>query len=93
MLRILTQTIIVPTFVTDYLCSGCFFSPDKFRLFNKPFLTVFLNYHSKSIVVLSLNLERYFTCDHFSLSYECIKVGISANLGQLARDIFRSING
>ena len=23
-------------------------------------------YHSKGIVVLSLNLKRYFTCDHFS---------------------------
>ena len=77
MLRTLTQTIIVPTFVTEYLCSGCFFSPDKLRLLNKPFLTVFFKYHSKSIVVLSLNLERYFTSDHFLLNYECIKVAIS----------------
>ena len=26
----------------------------------------FFKYHSKGIVVLSLNLKRYFTCDHFS---------------------------
>ena len=39
-------SVIVPTFdtkVTEYLCSGwVFFSSDKFRLFNKPFLTEFL---------------------------------------------------
>ena len=55
------KTVIVPTFdtkVTKNLCSGVFFSSDKFRLFNSPFLTEFLKYHSKGIVVLSLNLKK-----------------------------------
>ena len=44
------------TEVTDCLCSGSFFSSDKFRLFNKPFLTGFFKYDSKIIPVLSLNI-------------------------------------
>ena len=83
MLRILTQTIIVPTFVTkvtEYLRSG------------EPFLTGFSKYCSKGIVALSLSLEKYFTCDHFSLSYGGFKIAILASLGQLTRDIFRAIN-
>ena len=64
-------------FNTDYYCSdfrdesngvfvlGVVFS-DKLRLFNEPFSIGFFLYHSKNIVVLSLNLERYFTCDYFS---------------------------
>ena len=63
------QLIFVPTFdtkETEYLCSGwVFFSSDKLRLFDQSFLTEFF-YHSKGIVVLSSNLKRYFTCDHFS---------------------------
>ena len=64
-----------------------FFSSDKFRLFNKPFLTEFL-YDSKSIVVLSLKLKRNFACDFFGglkiaiyggLSYGGLKVAILAN--------------
>ena len=62
------QTLIVPTFdtkVTEYLCSRGFFffrqiSTFQLVIFDKIFL-----YHSKSIVVLSVNLERYFTCDRF----------------------------
>ena len=61
--------IFVPTFdtkVTEYLCSRwVFFSSDKFRLFSLPFLTEFLLYRPKDIVVLSLNFKRYFTCDYF----------------------------
>ena len=49
-------------------------------------------YHSKAIVVLNLNLKRYFSCDHFSQSYEGLKIAILTNLGQLTRDIFRAIN-
>ena len=55
------------------------------------FWRFFLN-HSKSFVIPSLVLESYFTCDYFSLSYGVKKVAISANLGQLTRDIFRAIN-
>ena len=52
-------------------------------------------YHSKAIVVLSLSLKRYFTCDHFALSYEGLKIAVLAiltNLGQLTRDIIRAID-
>ena len=48
-----------------------------------------------SIVVLSLISKRYFTCDHFSQSYEGSKIAILvilANLGQLTGDIIRAIN-
>ena len=38
-----------------------FFSSDKFRLFNLPFLTEFFLYHSKGIVVLSSNLKKKFS--------------------------------
>ena len=48
--------------------------------------------HSKAIVVLSLNLKRYFTCDYFPESYEGLKIAILTNLGQLTRDIIRAIN-
>ena len=41
----------------------------------------------KKIVILSLNLKRYFTC-----GYGGLKIIILANLGQLTRDIFRAIN-
>ena len=44
---------------------GVGFSSDKFRLFNQSFLTKIFLYHSKAIVVLSLNLKNNFTCDHF----------------------------
>ena len=60
--------VIVPTFVTkvtEYLCSGWFFLHTNFDSFTSLFDGFF--YHSKGIVVLSLNLERYFTCDHFFL--------------------------
>ena len=52
----------------------------------------FFLYHSKGIVALSLNLKRYFTCDHFFKSYGSLRVAILANLGQLTRDLFRTIN-
>ena len=52
---------------------------------------IFFN-HSKGIVVLSLNLKHYFTCDHFLGSYGGLKIAILGNLGQLTRDIFRAIN-
>ena len=61
--------IIVPTFdttVTEYLCSGWVFF---FRQISTFYLAIFdgiFSYHSKAIVVLSLNLKRYFTCDNFS---------------------------
>ena len=47
---------------------------------------------SKSIVVMSSNLKRYFTCDHFSQRYGVLDISISANLGKLPRDIFCAIN-
>ena len=43
-----------------------FFSTDKLRLFNKPFLTKVFKYHSKDIFFLNSNLKRYFTGDDFS---------------------------
>ena len=58
----------------DYYCSefrngiivlGVVFLQTNFDFLNSHFWRNFL-YHSESIVVLSLNLERYLTCDHFS---------------------------
>ena len=49
-------------------------------------------YHSKGIVVLSLNLQIYFTCDHFLRNYGGLKVAFLVNLGKLMRDKFRAIN-
>ena len=42
-----------------------FFLQTNFDLLTSRFRPQFLH-HSKAIVVLSLNLKRYFTCDHFS---------------------------
>ena len=44
---------------------GFFFLQTNFDFLTSHFDGIFL-YHSKGIVVLSLNLKRYFTCDHFS---------------------------
>ena len=69
-----------------------------FRQISTFYLAIFdgiFLYHSKAIVVLSLYLKRYFTCDHFSCCYEGLKIAILAiltNLGQLTRDIIRAIN-
>ena len=66
-----------------------------FRQISTFYLAIFdgiFLYHSKDIVALSSNLKRYFTCDHFSVSYGGLKIAILANLGQLTRDIFRAIN-
>ena len=52
----------------------------KFRLFHKPILKELILHQSKAIIVLSLNLKRYFTCDHFSKSYEGLKIAILAKL-------------
>ena len=83
-------TVIVPIFdtkVTEYLCSGwVFFLQTNFDFLTSLFLTDFFLYHSKSIVVLGLNLKRYFTCDYFLYSYEGLKVAILTNLGQLMRE-------
>ena len=90
-----SHSFFVPTFdtkVTEKLCSGwVFFLQTNFDFLTSHFWRNFL-YHSKGIVVLSLNLRRYFTCDHFSCSYEGLKITILANLGQLTRDIIRAIN-
>ena len=37
-------------------------------------------------------MKRHFTCDHFSESYEGLKIAILANLGQLTRELIRAIN-
>ena len=83
-------TVIVPIFdtkVTEYLCSGwVFFLQTNFDFLTSLFLTDFFLYHSKSIVVLGLNLKRYFTYDYFLYSYEGLKVAILTNLGQLMRE-------
>ena len=66
---------------------GFFFLQTNFDFLTSHFDGIFL-YHSKDIVVLSLNLKRYFTCDHFSWSYEGLKIAILvilSNLGQLTR--------
>ena len=52
----------------------------------------FFLYHSKSIVVLGLNLKNYFTCDHFLVKLWGFKISILANFEQLKRDIFCAIN-
>ena len=80
---------VVSTFdtkVTDYLCSGwVFFLQTNFDFLTSHFDGIFL-YHSKGIIVLSLNLKKiYFTCHCFSLSHGSLKIAILANLGQLTR--------
>ena len=56
--------IIVPTFgtkVTEYLCSGwVFFSSDKFRLFNWPFLTEFFFLSFERYCCPELKFEKIF---------------------------------
>ena len=44
---------------------GFFFLQTNFDFLTSHFWQNFF-YHSKSIVVLSLNLKKFFTCDHFS---------------------------
>ena len=65
--------VIVPTFdtkVTEYLRSGgFFFLQTNFDFLTNHFYDILdgiVLYHSKGIVVLSLNLKRYFICDPFS---------------------------
>ena len=41
---------------------------------------------------MSLNLKRYFTCNHFSQSNGGLKIANPANLGQLTGDIFSALN-
>ena len=50
--------------VTEYLNSGVFFLQEKFDFLTSNFDGNFLDL-SKNLVVMSLNLESYFTCDHF----------------------------
>ena len=55
----------------------------------------FFKFHLKAIVVLSSKLKNYFTCDHFSLTYEGLNIAILAiltNFEQLTRDVIRAIN-
>ena len=60
---ILLQTacqLVVPTFdtkVTEYLCSGGFFSPDNFRLLQLAIFDGIFLYHSKRFDVLSKKLK------------------------------------
>ena len=61
-----------------------FFLQTKFDFLTSHFDGTFL-YHLKGIVVLSLKLKRYFTCDLFSRSYGGSKIAILANLEQLMR--------
>ena len=70
----------------------CFFLQTNFDFLTSHFDKVFVKNHSKAIVALSSNVKRYFTCDHFSLSYGGLKIAILANLGQMTRNIFRAIN-
>ena len=60
---IINQTLITVNakdFNADFYCSDFFNESNGISNFDGFFL-----YHSKGIVVLSLNLKRYFTCDHF----------------------------
>ena len=66
----LDTSSLVPTFdtkVEEYLCSGwVFFFQTNFDFLTIAIFDGIFFYHSKGIVVLSSNLKRYFTCDHFS---------------------------
>ena len=68
-----------------------FFLQTNFDYLTSQFKRDFSN-HSKGIVILSLNLQKYFTCNYFLLSYGGLKVALLAYLGQLTRNIFRAIN-
>ena len=71
-----------------------FFSSDKFRIFNYPFLTEF----SYIIQKVLLPFEWYkkiwkdISPAIFFVSYGGLKIAILANLGQLTRHIFRAIS-
>ena len=41
--------------------------------------------------MLSINLKKYFICDHFPKSYGGLKVAILANLRKLTLDAFCAI--
>ena len=69
-----------------------FFSSDKFRLFTKPFLTEFFNNHLKGIVVIGLNLERFFIHASIFRRVMVFKDCSFGQFGRLTRDIFRYIN-
>ena len=89
------SNVLVPTFVTkvtEYLCSGGFFFFRRISTFLLAIFDGIFNYPLKVIDVLSLNLKRYFTCDHFLQSYGGLKVVILANVGKLTRDVFRANN-
>ena len=49
-----------------FVARGVFFLQTNFDFLNSHFLLIFFYYCSKSIVVLSLNLKKYFTSDLFS---------------------------
>ena len=58
-----------------------FFLQTNFDFLTSHFDGIFL-FHSKVIVVLSCNLRRYFTCDHFRYGYGGLNIAILSNLGQ-----------
>ena len=68
-----------------------FFLQTNFDFLTNHFWRNFL-YHSKSTVVLSLNLKKIFHLWWFFAKLWGFKDSILANLGQLMRDMFRAIN-
>ena len=84
MLSILTQTTIVPTFVTkvtEYLCWGWVF------VFDEIFFII-----QKVVLSLELKFGKMFHLWLFFVNYEGLRIAILANLGQLSSDRFRAIN-
>ena len=79
---------IVPTFytkVTEYLCSGwVFFSSDKFRLFNKPYLTEFF------YIIQKVNCKGFKDC-HFG-QLGTINARYISRYYRVSRDLIRLIN-
>ena len=59
-------------------CSGWFFLQTNFDFSTIHFWRFF--FVSRKVVVLSLNLERCFTCDHFCYNYGVLKNAILASL-------------
>ena len=75
------------------MLGGCFYSSDKFRLLNQPFLTRFFISFKKHYC-LELQFKKFFlfTWYHFLYYNDGWKTAILANLGKLKRDTFRAIN-
>ena len=83
--------IVVPTFVTkvtEYFCSGGFFSPDKIRFLTRHFLTKVFHI-IKKVIFFELKYEKIFHLGSFFVKLRRgLKMVILANLGTINGSIY-----